>query len=248
MSIKDSLNRLNKSISADSKDVDTIQKSLKEFIAAIGEGEKVTVNDDTLVELLNIIADVLPGKIGGGGGESEASLKRLIARTAGTVTIPTGVTTIGDHAFADYMGLSDVIFPDGITSIGNYAFSGCGNLIINELPSGVTTIGENAFAGSGVAIEVLPSSLTTIGNCAFGYCNNFEAIEIPSSVTTIDEAAFYECFSLAIVNFKGTPNSIGSDAFAGCENLETINVPWAEGAVEGAPWGAGNATINYNHT
>ena len=34
----------------------------------------------------------------------------------------------------------------------------------------------------------------------------------------------------------------------GCTNLTTINVPWAEGAVAGAPWGATNATINYNYT
>jgi hypothetical protein len=37
-------------------------------------------------------------------------------------------------------------------------------------------------------------------------------------------------------------------AFSGCANITTINVPWAEGAVENAPWGATNATINYNYT
>ena len=36
-------------------------------------------------------------------------------------------------------------------------------------------------------------------------------------------------------------------AFIGCDNLTTINVPWSEGAVENAPWGATNATINYNY-
>lgn len=28
----------------------------------------------------------------------------------------------------------------------------------------------------------------------------------------------------------------------------TRGVPWAEGAVTNAPWGATNATINYNYT
>jgi hypothetical protein len=39
-----------------------------------------------------------------------------------------------------------------------------------------------------------------------------------------------------------------SSAFSGCTSLTTINAPWAEGAVSGAPWGATNATINYNYT
>jgi hypothetical protein len=30
-------------------------------------------------------------------------------------------------------------------------------------------------------------------------------------------------------------------------NLMTINVPWSEGEVINAPWGASNATINYNY-
>lgn len=59
---------------------------------------------------------------------------------------------------------------------------------------------------------------------------------------------FYNCNSLASVTFNSTPSSISSTAFNGCPNLTTINVPWAAGAVSGAPWGATNATINYNHT
>lgn len=43
-------------------------------------------------------------------------------------------------------------------------------------------------------------------------------------------------------------DTIATDAFEGCTNLTAINVPWAEGAVANAPWGATNATINYNYT
>jgi len=50
------------------------------------------------------------------------------------------------------------------------------------------------------------------------------------------------------LTFNGTPTSIASNAFGNCTNLRTINVPWAEGAVANAPWGATNATINYNYT
>ena len=49
------------------------------------------------------------------------------------------------------------------------------------------------------------------------------------------------------VTFKGKP-TISDSAFLNCGNLTTINVPWAEGEVANAPWGATNATINYNYT
>ena len=56
------------------------------------------------------------------------------------------------------------------------------------------------------------------------------------------------CLSLNTVVFTGTPRFIYDTAFDGCKMLTTINVPWSEGEVAGAPWGAPNATINYNYT
>ena len=51
----------------------------------------------------------------------------------------------------------------------------------------------------------------------------------------------------SLLTFQGTPETISKTAFRYCDNLTTINVPWAEGAVANAPWGATNATINYNY-
>lgn len=66
--------------------------------------------------------------------------------------------------------------------------------------------------------------------------------------TAVRDNMFYSCASLATVTFKNTPTSISATAFVGCDALTVISVPWAEGAVEGAPWGATNATITYNYT
>jgi hypothetical protein len=71
---------------------------------------------------------------------------------------------------------------------------------------------------------------------------------LPSSIKSIGNYAFRECSGLTTLTFKGTPTSIGTGIFLVCNNLKTINVPWAEGAVENAPWGETNATINYNYT
>lgn len=71
---------------------------------------------------------------------------------------------------------------------------------------------------------------------------------MPSGIKTIGNEALYGCTGLTTLTFKGTPTTIASGAFYGCTNLTTINVPWAEGEVANAPWGATNATINYNYT
>ena len=82
----------------------------------------------------------------------------------------------------------------------------------------------------------------------FFNCTNLALTSIPAGVTDISYSAFGYCTGLTELTFMGTPTSIAPDAFDGCENLTTINVPWAEGAVANAPWGATNATINYNYT
>ena len=114
----------------------------------------------------------------------------------------------------------------GYTKIRNYAFYNCSRLALTSLPSGLTNIGYSAFYNcSSLALTSLPSGLTSIGSNAFSYCTG-----------------------LTSITFEGTPTSIPSKAFSKCTNLTTINVPWSEGAVENAPWGATNATINYNYT
>jgi hypothetical protein len=71
---------------------------------------------------------------------------------------------------------------------------------------------------------------------------------IPATVTSIYTNAFNSCLGLAEVTFDGKPTTMYSGIFEKCTNLLTINVPWAEGEVANAPWGATNATINYNYT
>ena len=123
-----------------------------------------------------------------------------------------------------------------------------GNLISVTL-HGYTSIRKYAFYKcSKLALTSLPSGITSIGNYAFSSCSKLALTSLPSGITSIGYQAFYKCSSLAYLTFEGTPTTLNSSAFEGCTNLTTINVPWAEGAVANAPWGATNATINYNYT
>ena len=45
------------------------------------------------------------------------------------VTIPEGVTHIGDHAFCACWDLGSALIPDSVTSIGEDAFAACRNLV-----------------------------------------------------------------------------------------------------------------------
>ena len=160
-----------------------------------------------------------------------------------------GYTFVRDFLFAQCPNLALTSLPSGLTSIGEATFAGCTSLSLTSLPSGITSIGEAAFADCpNLALTSLPSGLTSIGEAAFQNCSSLALTSLPSGITSIGKFAFYHCLRLTSITFEGTPTTIDSKAFNGCTNLTTINVPWAEGAVANAPWGATNATINYNYT
>ncbi len=164
-------------------------------------------------------------------------------------SLPSGITSIGFQVFVDCKNLALTSLPSGITSIDSYAFFGCTKLALTSLPSGLTSIGSNAFTDClNLALTSLPSGLTSIGFNAFFHCTKLALTSLPSGLTSIGKHAFQGCTGLTSITFTGTPTMIDIGAFSGCSNLTTINVPWAEGAVANAPWGATNATINYNYT
>ena len=156
---------------------------------------------------------------------------------------------IEDHVFSYCANLALTSLPPKITSIGVLAFRSCANLALSSLPDGLVSIGHHAFDGcKNIKINTLPNGITSITTCVFNNCHNITVSVIPAGVTSMDNQCFGYCTGLTALTFKGTPDAINSNAFSGCTNLTTINVPWAEGEVANAPWGATNATINYNYT
>lgn len=62
-----------------------------------------------------------------------------------SITIESGVTSIGNDAFNNCQGLTDIIIPDSVTSIGEYAFTACKGLKTIYIPKSVTNIGTGIF-------------------------------------------------------------------------------------------------------
>lgn len=103
-----------------------------------------------------------------------------------SVTICSGVTSIGSHAFHGRSSLTSVPIPSSVTSIGSFAFYYCSSLTSVTIPSSVTSIGDDAFYYcSGL------TSVTYLGKndpgalySAFGSCPNLPYVSVPSAYTS----------------------------------------------------------------
>ena len=150
------------------------------------------------------------------------------------------VTKIGENAFAG-SAVTSVSMPEGITSIGQYAFSGCQNLESVTLPESLTTLGSEAFYGcKNLESVALPESLTTLGDRTFEACELLKTIKIPSGVTAIPDQCFYGCSSLESVTIPEGVTAIGYDAFSGCK-FNALTLPSTITSI-----GGGAFVNNYN--
>ena len=120
-----------------------------------------------------------------------------------SVTI-TGGNILPD-AFYSCNYLKSITLPDGITSIGDTAFYGCSALTNIKIPDSVTSIGDNAFNSCRQLTNItISNSVTRIGSSAFRNCVNLKSITIPNNVTHIGDYAFYGCDNLTELIFKDT--------------------------------------------
>lgn len=133
----------------------------------------------------------------------------LLAR----MTIPNGVTNIGDRAFSDCFYLISVVIPDSVTNIGDGAFSNCQRLTDIILPNGITNIGKRVFANCiGLTDITIPDNVASIGEMAFTYCTGLINMIIPNGVTSIGAAAFSGC-GLGTIIIPDSVTSIGPWVF-----------------------------------
>ena len=145
-----------------------------------------------------------------------------------SLTLPDGITEIGDEAFEYCSGLTSLTLPDGITEIGSSAFFGCSGLTSLTLPANIKRIGESAFENcSGLTSLNLPAGITTIGSSAFYGCSGLTSLTIPDGVTKIGKYAFSNCSYLTSLTIPSSVNSLGDYAFKNCSSLQSVHVSWS---------------------
>ena len=155
------------------------------------------------------------------------------------ITIGNNVVYIGNNAFAHNKLTGTLTLPDGLTHIGNLAFGtsrfeeeGAFNQLNGTLiiPNSVSYIGASAFRDNEFSGTLnIPNSVTFIGERAF-QTNKFSGtLIIPNSITVLEELSFAQN-QFTAVSIPASVNTIGEQAFAGCflttlvipDNVETI--------------------------
>ena len=147
-------------------------------------------------------------------------IKRLI--------VDDGVTSLGDcvlHGFDgkhDAESLEEVTLPEGLTYLGDYAFMGAAKLTSITLPSTLTTIGLAAFYECGLTDITIPSNVKTIKEGAFGYCTNLTSVTLSDNLETLGQDVFEGCTQLTSINIPKRVKSMGAYMFGYCDALTCI--------------------------
>lgn len=163
-----------------------------------------------------------------------------------TITIPEGITNIGNYAFCGGTYIENVYLPNTITSIGEFAFDGCVQLQYNQSDNGLylgsTT--NNYLA----LMEVQDSSANSFSINAgcrvlyadvFENCTSLTQITIPANITNIGADAFEDCYRLNEVNISSLENwcqidfatlysnplNIGHNLYLNNNKVETLEIP-----------------------
>lgn len=139
------------------------------------------------------------------------------------VTLPEGLTSVGDMAFYDCYNLTAVTVPSTVKEIGKLAFCQCRNISILNLNFGVVSIGRSAFEQCEKLRDLrLPESLTTLGYHAFYNCAGLSYVKIPASVTEMDSGVFAYCENLVRAEIDAPLSVVPSWTFYGCSKLSSI--------------------------
>ncbi|MCR5356761.1 MAG: leucine-rich repeat domain-containing protein, partial [Lachnospiraceae bacterium] len=167
-----------------------------------------------------------------------------------SVTLPAGLESIGDFAFAR-SGLESVKIPEGTKELGYAAFYNCENLSDVNIPSTVQRIelgafdgtpwlsevmansgSDNIIVGDGVLLKYsgqggsvrVPDGVKVIAPGSFQGNTNITDVYLPEGVTLIGEDAFNGCSSLKDVSMPGTLTDIEDRAFNGCD-IKNVVIP-----------------------
>lgn len=156
---------------------------------------------------------------------STASVARKIVDRTITSFESDAITSVGQYAFYNCMGMVSVNMPK-VTSIGNYAFNNCNKMTSVDFPELETTTGQYSFVGCSKLVSVNVPKLKKVDFHAFRGCSSLKSIDLPS-VTYIENAAFQDCSALVSVRLPATPPTLNSEStvFKGINSACVFDVP-----------------------
>lgn len=161
------------------------------------------------------------------------------------LTIPEGVTYLGEEIFHGFTGLRKITVDKdnkNYSSVDGVLFDKEQSTLIFfpegkgdafHIPEKVQEISLGAFRNAANLEEIrIPGTIHTIGERAFEECANLQKVYLEDGVNTIDAYAFLNCKSLKSIEIPETVYGIGGAAFRGCSSLEEIHLKEGLGIIE----------------
>ena len=156
-----------------------------------------------------------------------------------SITIPEGVTTIGDKAFARCSSLTSITIPEGVTTIGDEVFERCSSLTSITISESVTSIGKSAFFFCSNLTDVYITDMDAWCRIDFEdsdatpmcYAQNIRlngskiaSVTVPEGVTEL-KYTFYGFKDLIRVTLPKSLTDIGEETFYNCTSLTNLTIP-----------------------
>ena len=203
-------------------DIDENGDIVKLKVAAIGDEFLGTFGPDRLSGVKNIYLPDTVESIGYGAFYGSA---------IESITLPEGLTYIGDYAFAECESLVEITLPGSLEHLGEGAFRGCTALTAVNGGAHVSEIAPHTFKGC-VSLEsiYLDGDVRIIGESAFEGCTGMRYIDAPG-LESIGSRVFYGCVSLETFQIYENLSYIGDCAFENCTALENVYAPTGSAAV-----------------
>ena len=144
----------------------------------------------------------------------------------------TGLTYIGDYAFANCDTLKQPAVPANVTYVGEGCFMDCDNIQYVSFYCGLEEYPKNCFRNCSKLIRTggtaaAFSGLKRIGESAYEGCSSLTAssswnLGRYANLEEIGDRAFYGCSTMTDSVLSTKLTSIGASAFEGCCSLHTL--------------------------
>ena len=103
------------------------------------------------------------------------------------------VSAISNHAFEANQNLTEVTLPEGLSEIGESAFMDCGSLTTVQIPETVAQIDRAAFAGCSALTSIsLPATVSTVMEEAFTGCTSLTDLTVANASLEYDRWGLVE--------------------------------------------------------
>lgn len=163
------------------------------------------------------------------------------------LTIPDGVTSLGQYCFAGCTQLGEVVLPEGVTTLSNYVFDGASNLSRINIPEGVTAMPGWGFRNTAIGDIEMPSTIKSMtyadvfANCSAArvFVNNTTAFTIGTYALRISGSSFvpvvvpYGCTESFMTTSNWKKSDISSPEYVSSDII-----------IESAEYSAGRATLS----